>query len=74
MKEILEYLKKVASATIEDIYLNTSRYYYHNSNKHISQIMSRLVKQGKVIRIAPGTFRIAPVVKKEIINQEELEL
>ena len=74
MNEIVEYLKTVESATIEDIYQNCGRIYYYNAHKYISQIMSRLVKQCKVIRIKKGVFKIAPYVKKVNENYPTLEM
>jgi len=35
--------------------------------------MSRLVKQGKVVRIKPGVFRIAKLGQGEIRAKQEIE-
>jgi predicted transcriptional regulator len=71
MNEIVEYLKTVESATIEDIYQNCGRRYYHNAHKYISEIMSRLVKQGRVIRVKNGVFKAA---NRTIVQQDILEM
>lgn len=57
-KEILSYLQKVESATIDDINKNVKFSYYHNANKYIGEILSRMVKTRMVERIKPGVFRI----------------
>lgn len=56
--EILRYLKTVESATLSDIYNNTSLSYFHNWSKYTSEIMSRLVAKGKVERVKRGVFKI----------------
>ena len=57
-KEILRYLITVESATIADIVSNMPFGYFHNSNKYIGEIMSRMVKNGSVERVSRGVFKI----------------
>lgn len=56
--EILRYLRTVESATLSDIYNNSSLSYFHNWSKYTSEIMSRLVAKGKVERVKRGVFKI----------------
>lgn len=76
---ILTYLHTVESATLEELYNISDYSYYYNWQKHFGQVMSRLVKSGKVVRVKPGVFRIAETVGKgnykpevEIENQTKL--
>ena len=55
--EIQKYLSTVPSATIDEIYANVSFSYYCNANKHLGEILSRMVKSGKIERIKKGLFR-----------------
>jgi hypothetical protein len=41
--------------------------------KHFGQVMSRLVKDGKVIRIKPGVFKLAKFGEGEIRAKEEIK-
>lgn len=56
-QEILVYLSTVPCATIEEIYENVSFYYYHNEKKHLGEILSRMIKLGKIERVKKGLFR-----------------
>jgi predicted transcriptional regulator of viral defense system len=55
--EIQKYLSTVPSATIDEIYANVSFSYYCNANKHLGEILSRMVKDGKIERVKKGLFR-----------------
>lgn len=71
-KEILDFLSKVPQATLNDIYTNVSFSYYCNANKHLGDMMSRLVNSGKVERLKKGTFKFVSFVgkKKQSENNE----
>ena len=56
-QEIEMYLSKVPCATIDEIYANVSFSYYCNANKHLGEILSRMVKSGKIERVKKGLFR-----------------
>lgn len=71
--EIIRYLAKVQTATLEQIYDNTNISFYYNPMKYMSEIMTRLVKKGLVLRVKKGTFQININYKKvgqTTINQE----
>lgn len=57
-REVIEYLKTVESATLSEIYENgvTRHYYYHS--RHLSPVMTRLVRAGWVVRIAHGRYKL----------------
>ena len=55
--EIQKYLLTVPCATIDEIYANVSFSYYRNANKHLGNILSRMVKSGKIERVKKGLFR-----------------
>ena len=63
-KQILKYLATVESATLSELYQNSDYSYYLNWQKHFGDVMSRLVKQGFVIRIKPGVFRLNETMKR----------
>jgi len=56
-QEISMYLAKVPCATIEEIYKNVTFSYYCNANKHLGEILSRMVKDGKIERVKKGLYK-----------------
>lgn len=39
-------------------------HYYHNARKYVGEILSRLVKSGKLKRVKPGAYELnAPTIK-----------
>jgi predicted transcriptional regulator of viral defense system len=70
---ILTYLNTVESATLEELYKVSDYSYYANWQKHFGQVMSRLVKQGKVVRIKKGVFRIAKHNEFKASSEVEIE-
>jgi len=64
--EILNYLGTVENATIHTIYDNVSFLYFHNYEHYIGELMSNLIKKGKVIRIKKGLFKIAKPISKPV--------
>jgi hypothetical protein len=70
---ILNHLRTVESATLSELYQVSDYNYYANWEKHFGQVMSRLVKDGKVIRIKPGVFKLAKFGEGEIRAKEEIK-
>jgi predicted transcriptional regulator of viral defense system len=70
---ILTYLNTVESATLQELYDISDYNYYLNWQKHFGQVMSRLVKQGKVVRIKKGVFRIAKHNEFKVSSEVEIE-
>jgi hypothetical protein len=60
-KEILKYLSTVESAKLDEIYKAMPFEYYCNGLKHTGNILSRMVKDGSIIRIKKGVFRKAKI-------------
>lgn len=56
-QEIQKCLSTVPCATLDEIYANVSFYYYANEKKHLGEILSRMVKSGKIERVKKGIFR-----------------
>lgn len=71
-REILNYLKGVESATIDEIYANTSTKYYHNYAKYVGERMTKLVRSGHVVRIKQGVFKIAKITSVDNSSQQKL--
>lgn len=61
-KEVAAYLSTVEQATKSDIYENVSFGYYHNWEKHLGELLSRMVKNKSIERVKIGVYRL---VKKE---------
>lgn len=71
-QEIEAYLRSVETATIADIYKNVSFTYYHNADKYVGEMLSRMIKSGKVERIKPGVFKWRGRQGIEDVNQLNL--
>lgn len=70
--DILTYLNQRESATLQELYQISDYNYYHNWQKHFGQVMSRMIKQGKVVRIKKGVFRIAKLGEGEVRAKQEI--
>jgi hypothetical protein len=64
-KRVLIYLNTVKTATLLQIYTHMDFGYYHNWKKHLGALMSRMVKNGTVVRVKKGEFKIAQRKKYE---------
>lgn len=73
--EVINYLKTVEQADIHQIYRAVSFSYYCNYQKYIGEICSRLVEDGRIIRVKKGIFKFnedyKPKVKAEHNNQQQ---
>lgn len=76
---IMHHVSK--SETIDiDTALNIGGYYYHNSRKHIGEVLSTLVRNGYIERIKPGLFKFKTMSphsrhdKRDIINKNAPKL
>ena len=63
-QEVLNYLSTVPHATLDEIYRKVSFSYYHNENKHLGALISRMIKNGTVERIKPGLFKFKQFNRK----------
>lgn len=57
--EVIKYLKTVEQASLQDIYDHMPFSYYCNGNKHMGDILSRMVKGGRLVRVKKGVFKLA---------------
>jgi hypothetical protein len=57
-REVLMYLSTVDTATLTNIYENVNFGYYCNWKKHLGDVMSSLVNNGRVVRVKKGVFKI----------------
>lgn len=55
---VLHFLSTVESATLREVYDNCNLSYYRNWAKHTGDVMSRLVKKGRVRRVKRGVFAL----------------
>lgn len=67
-QQVLTYLNKVETATITDILSNIEITSCYFKEKHLSVIVSELVKEGKVSRIKNGLFKIKTKVQTNQIG------
>lgn len=67
-QEIIEYLKTVDTAKKKDIYDNVKFSYYHNWEKHLGDVLSRMVKSGKIIRVKTGVYS---AIKSDHLKNEQ---
>lgn len=67
-QQVLTYLNKVESGTLTDILSNIEITSCYFKEKHLSVIVSDLVKEGKVLRIRNGLFKIKTKVQTNQIG------
>ena len=48
--------------------------YYCNADKHVGDVLSRMVKSGLLKRIKPGAFALGDRTKKEVVPENQLNL
>lgn len=72
---ILDYARQHGQITSNNAYQLLNSFYYHNHEKYIGEILSRMVNAGKLVRIKTGVFEIGNgKVNTELVikNQESL--
>ena len=75
-KQVISYLKTVESATLESIYTNIGFRYCQLWQHHLSELLSRMVKQGYIKRLSKGVFAFnseTPLLNKAL-DQNQLNL
>lgn len=72
--EVLKYLRTVESANITEIYNNVSFGYYASQNKNLGKLLSGMVKNGMIIRIKKGYFKLNTEHIKPIRNDNFKDL
>lgn len=55
---ILDKCRQDGQITSQTAYQLLAAYYYHNHEKYIGEILSRMVKSGKLMRVKPGLFQL----------------
>ena len=75
-EEILLYLKSVESATKKDIYTNVKFGYYHNWQKHLGDVLTRMVRNGTIERVKRGVYQFKrnKPVKDSVFYQSQPNL
>jgi len=69
---LLDRCRKDGKLTSQTAYEMLSAYYYHNHEKYIGEILSRMVKAGKLIRVKPGLFEIGKGKSDVVIKNQEV--
>lgn len=69
--EVLKYLASVECANITEIYNNVSFGYYASQNKNLGKLLSGMAKNGQIVRLKKGIFKLntehlKPVHKNKI--------
>jgi len=73
--EVEKYLAKVPQATLEEIYQNVPFGYYHNGHKHLGEILSRMVKSGKIARVKKGVYRYVNATEfMKMLDRKQINL
>lgn len=69
---------KAIKLSKQEIIKNAGLYYYHNTDKHAGDVLSRMVKSGLLIRVSKGWYMLGNGIKKkevlENINQVKINL
>lgn len=71
-RSIINYLHTVEKANIEEIYDKVPFSYFSNAYKHMSILLSGMVRAGKIERVKPGVFRLKQATETTDPNQLDL--
>ena len=75
-KAILDYVRTNGSITSKIANEMLAGYYYHNGEKYVGEILSRMVKNGSLVRIKNGLFELgkgkSSMQDPVIVNQNSL--
>lgn len=69
---ILEYMYSAGTASKKDIIEGTGISYYHNTSKHVGDMLSRLVNNGTLARIKRGIYGINDT-EDSVVSSESKE-
>lgn len=71
---ILDFVRRNGNITTKKANELLAKYYYHNSQHYVSEILTRLVKSNKLIRVSIGYYELGKGIRTEYIidNQPSL--
>lgn len=55
----------------QDIIKMAGLYYYHNTDKHAGEVLSRMVKSGLLKRVKKGVYTLGGGIKKKTIETDK---
>jgi Mn-dependent DtxR family transcriptional regulator len=55
---VIEMLRTQETVTTAEFNARLKRFYYHNHEHYVSEILTRMVKSGKIERIRTGVYRL----------------
>jgi len=77
-KEVLACFKgnKELCLKKQEIIKMAQMYYFHNTDKHVGDVLSRMVNSGLLIRVSKGVFKLGNGNKKkeQIIDKNQTTL
>lgn len=75
-QKILEFLMSHETMTKKDA-MGMIDTHFHNGDKHVGEVLSRMVKRGFITRIKPGLFKLKsvnPDGSNDFKNPNQLDL
>jgi len=60
--------------TKKEIIENGKIGYYHNTQKHVGEVLSRMVKNGSLKRVKKGSYSLGSGLKKQEIDKNQTEI
>lgn len=73
-KILFEHTKSNSQMTKVEAVELIGKSYYCNADKHVGDVLSRMVKSGLLKRIKPGLFELGDRTNKTAIPQNQLDL
>lgn len=71
---IFDYVKSNGQITKQKAVEFIGKNYYCNADKHVGDVLSRMVKSGLLKRIKPGLFELGDRTNKAAVPQNQLGL
>ena len=58
-QEIIQFLRSVETATVQEIFLIISWRHYYYKKRHLGEILTRMVQNGSIQRVKKGIYKAA---------------
>lgn len=72
--QVFDYVRSNGQITKKKAVELIGKSYYCNADKHVGDVLSRMVKAGLLKRIKPGLFELGDRTNKNAVPQNQLDL
>lgn len=73
-KHILNFVREKGEVKRSEIIDRFDYWYHHNSGHYISEILFRMINNGKLTKVKRGVYTLGSGVKPELVNENQTNL